>query len=243
MFKKMSQIISNNAATARSGFKAEHVAVTDERCIGAYTNYFQNHLQKTTVDMCVITKEKYDIRNKFSDGTENGTQLKKVEELGGQGHSFNRGHVSETFDNPHMRRYLVHLSIIRKGKRQTYMTPDQKKDFIALCNRNLEDIKQYLKKTIVGEEGKENQYWSIMKTDREFNNIELYMIETKKFYEYLENRIKIDISLKQNGTCLHLSPDIYLQRKGGEKTDKSPNDIQAKLKIDQNMLNLFQRIL
>jgi len=243
MFKRMSQTISNNASIARSGFKAEQVAVTDERCTNSYKNYFQNHLQKTIVDMNVITKEKYDILNKFSDGTENGTQLKKVEKIGGQGHSFNRSHVSETFENPHIRKYMVHLSLIRKGKRQTYMTPDQKKDFIELCNKNMPDIKQYLKKTIVGEEGRENQYWSIMKTDREFNNIELYMIETKKFYEYLISRIKIHISLKPNGTCLNLSPDIYLQRKGGEKTDKSPNDIQAKLKIDQNMLNLFERIL
>jgi hypothetical protein len=68
------------------------------------------------------------------------------------------------------------------------------------------------------------------------------MVTAQKFYEYLENRIKIDISLKSNGTCLSLSPDIYLQRKGGEKTDKSPNDIQAKLKIDQNILNIFERL-
>jgi len=95
----------------------------------------------------------------------------------------------------------------------------------------------------MGEAGKENQYWSIMKTDKTFTNIELYMVTAQRFYEYLVSRIKIDISLKSNGTCLNLSPDIYLQRKGGEKTDKSPNDIQAKLKINQDILNLFERIL
>lgn len=31
-------------------------------------------------------------------------------------------------------------------------------------------------------------------------------------------------------TCVHLNPFMYLQRKGGQKTDKFPNDIQLKLK-------------
>ena len=31
-------------------------------------------------------------------------------------------------------------------------------------------------------------------------------------------------------TCVHLSPLVYLQRKGGGKKDHSPDDIQAKLR-------------
>ena len=237
--KIMIQTLSNNAVTARSGFQAERIAVADPRFKAAYETYFQ----KSISDMKVVTGEKYDILVSFSDGTNARVQNKKVESLGGRGDSFDRRKIRDTFTNQFIRKYLTLLSLIRKGKRQTYMTPEQKKDFIALCNKNLQDVKQYLKKTFMGEAGKENQYWSIMKTDKNFTNIELYMVTTQKFYEYLEKRIKIDISLKSNGTCLNLSPDIYLQRKGGEKTDKSPNDIQAKLKIDQNMLNLFERIL
>lgn len=236
----MLQSLSKNSLTARSGFQAERVAVADPRFKPVYETYFQ----KSITDMKVVGGgEKYDIIVSFSDGTNARVQNKKVESLGGRGDSFDRRKIGSTFENQFIRKYLTLLSLIRKGKRQTHMTPEQKKDFIALCNKNLQDVKQYLKKTFMGEAGKENQYWSIMKTDRQFNNIELYMVTTQRFYEYLENRIKIDISLKSNGTCLNLSPDIYLQRKGGEKTDKSPNDIQAKLKIDQNMLNLFQRIL
>ena len=235
---EMLQSLSKNSLTARSGFQAERIAVTDPRFKAAYEKYFQ----KSITDMNVVTKEKYDILVLFSDGTEARVQNKKVESLGGRGDSFDRRRIGATFENQFIRQYLTLLSLIRKGKRQTHMTPEQKKDFIALCNRNLDDVKQYLKKTFMGEAGKENQYWSIMKTDKTFTNIELYMVTAQKFYEYLENRIKIDISLKSNGTCLSLSPDIYLQRKGGEKTDKSPNDIQAKLKIDQNILNIFERV-
>ena len=240
MFKRMIQNLSNNAVTARSGFQAERVAVADPRFKPAYETYFQ----KSITDMKVVVGgEKYDILVSFSDGTNARVQNKKVESLGGRGDSFDRRKIGSTFENQFIRKYLTLLSLIRKGKRQTNMTSEQKTDFITLCNKNLDDVKKYLKKTFMGEAGKENQYWSIMKTDNTFANIELYMVTTQKFYEYLVSRIKIDISLKSNGTCLNLSPDIYLQRKGGEKTDKSPNDIQAKLKIDQNMLNLFQRIL
>jgi len=239
MFKRMSQTISNNAVTARSGFQAERIAVNDPRFKTAYEKYFQ----KSISDMKVVSGEKYDILVSFSDGTQARVQNKKVEKLGGRGDSFDRRKLGTTFENQFIRQYLTLLSLIRKGKRQTHMTPEQKKDFIELCNKNLDDVKQYMKKTFMGEAGKENQYWSIMKTDKTFTNIELYMVTAQQFYEYLEKRIKIDISLKSNGTCLSLSPDVYLQRKGGEKTDKSPNDIQAKLKINQDILNLFERIL
>jgi hypothetical protein len=238
MLKRMIQPISNNAATARSGFQAERIAVTDARFKAAYERYFQ----KSISEMKVVSGEKYDIIVSFSDGTQARVQNKKVESLGGRGDSFDRRRIGATFENQFIRQYLTLLSLIRKGKRQTHMTPEQKKDFIVLCNKNLDDVKKYLKKTLMGEVGKENQYWSIMKTDKTFTNVELYMVTAQRFYEYLVSRIKIDISLKSNGTCLSLSPDIYLQRKGGEKTDKSPNDIQAKLKIDQNILNIFERV-
>jgi hypothetical protein len=236
--KKIMKPLSNNAVTARSGFQAERITISDPRFKAAYETYFK----KTITDLKVVSGEKYDIIISFSDGTNARVQNKKIESLGGRGDSFDRRKLGATFENQFIRQYLTLLSLIRDGKRQTHMTPEQKTDFIALCNKNLQDIKQYLKKTFMGEAGRENQYWSIMKTDKTFTNIELYMVTAQKFYEYLENRIKIDISLKSNGTCLSLSPDIYLQRKGGEKTDKSPNDIQAKLKIDQNILNIFERL-
>ena len=32
--------------------------------------------------------------------------------------------------------------------------------------------------------------------------------------------------------CVHLSPSCYLQRKGGGKTDRHPDDIQMKVKFN-----------
>ena len=82
-----------------------------------------------------------------------------------------------------------------------------------------------------------------MKTDKDFSFMNIYIINSKTFYTFIESTIHIDIKLKPNGTCLHLSPNIVLQRKGGGKTDHAPNHIQAKLKITQNILDICDKIL
>jgi hypothetical protein len=40
-------------------------------------------------------------------------------------------------------------------------------------------------------------------------------------------------------TCVHISPSIYLQRKGGGKTDANPDHIQAKFKLNAKIAALF----
>lgn len=40
-------------------------------------------------------------------------------------------------------------------------------------------------------------------------------------------------------TCVHLSPHIYLQRKGGGSADKRPNDIQMKLRLTPALTQVF----
>lgn len=78
------------------------------------------------------------------------------------------------------------------------MSEGQKKDFMKLCNNNLDDISQYIKKTLIGEDNTEkNDYWCIMKTNKTFTNMELYIISSKKLFEFIEQTIKIDIKLKK----------------------------------------------
>jgi hypothetical protein len=40
-------------------------------------------------------------------------------------------------------------------------------------------------------------------------------------------------------TCVHLNPYVYLQRKAGGKADHSPNQIQAKFKLQGKLLEKF----
>lgn len=230
---------SKNSLIAKSGIKAEKIFITDNEIKKALETYFKLKI----VSMEQIVKEKYDTIITFNDNTKLKIQNKKIENLGGRGDSFDRRHIKNTFENQFIRKYLTYLSLIRKSKTETFMTNDQKEDFINLCNNNLIDIKNYIKKTLLGENGKENNHWCIMKTDKNFNKIEIYVLSSLKLYEFISSSIKIDIKMKKNGTCLHLSPNISLQRKGGENTDNYPNHIQAKLKITQEILNLCDKIL
>jgi hypothetical protein len=230
---------SKNSLTAKSGFKAEEIFRTDNSIKCKLEKYFG----KNIISLNKIHGKKYDTQIYFEDGGSINFQNKKIENLGGRGDSFDRRHIKNTFNNQLIKKYLTLLTLIRKSKNETFMSEDQKIDFMKLCNNNLDDIRQYIKKTLIGEADEMNEYWCIMKTNKMFTNMELYVISSKKLFEFIEQTIKIDIKLKKNGTCLHLSPYIALQRKGGGNTDHSPNHIQAKFKFTQEILSLCDKLL
>ena len=234
----MEQEYSKNSSTAKSGFKAEEIFRTDKLIKCKLEKYFG----KNIISLDKIHGKKYDTKMYFEDGTILNIQNKKIENLGGRGDSFDRRHIKNTFKSQYIRKYLTLLTLIRKSKNESSMSKEQKIDFIELCNNNLHDIKQYIKTTLIGEDNETNDYWCIMKTDKTFTIIDLYMIPSKKLFEFIEETININIKLKKNGTCLHLSPYIALQRKGGGNTDHSPNHIQAKFKITQEILNLCDKL-
>jgi hypothetical protein len=237
--QSQSREYSRNSLTAKSGFKAEDIFRNDVEIKFALENYFG----KRIVSLNKVHGKKYDTQIYFEDGSCVNVQNKKIENLGGRGDSFDRRHIKDTFVNPNIRRYLTLLTLMRKTKTETLMNEHQKLDFIKLCNNNLDDIKQYIKKTLIGEESEMNDYWCIMKTNKEFTMKELFVISSVHMIDFIEQTINIDIKLKKNGTCLHLSPYIALQRKGGGETDHSPNHIQAKFKFTKEVLELCNKIL
>ena len=233
------QKYSKNSLTAKSGFKAEDIFRTDNLIKCKLEEYFG----KNITSLNKIHGKKYDTKVYFEDGSSINIQNKKIEKLGGRGDSFDRRHIKNTFNNQEIKKYLTLLTLIRERKNETSMSKEQKVDFVKLCNNNLDDITQYIKKTLIGEDTEMNDYWCIMETNKTFTDMKLYIISSKKMFEFIEQTIKIDIKLKKNGTCLHLSPYIALQRKGGDNTDHSPNHIQAKFKFTQEILSLCDKLL
>lgn len=233
------QKYSKNSLTAKSGFKAEDIFRTDNLIKCKLEEYFG----KNITSLNKIHGKKYDTKVYFEDGSSINIQNKKIEKLGGRGDSFDRRHIKNTFNNQEIKKYLTLLTLIRERKNETSMSKEQKVDFVKLCNNNLDDITQYIKKTLIGEDTEMNDYWCIMETNKTFTDLKLYIISSKKMFEFIEQTIKIDIKLKKNGTCLHLSPYIALQRKGGDNTDHSPNHIQAKFKFTQEILSLCDKLL
>jgi hypothetical protein len=238
LFQKLSIHNDKYSLIAKSGFKAEEIFRTNKDIKLSLEQYFKLNI----INIEKIQGKKYDSLITFDNHITLKIQNKKIENLGGRGDSFDRRHIKYTFENQFIRKYLTYLSLIRKNKNETFMTNDQKLDFIKLCNDHVDDIKQYIKKTLIGENKEENDYWCIMKTDEQFEHIQLYMVSSLTLYTFICDSIQIDIKMKKNGTCLHLSPYISLQRKGGTNTDHSPNHIQAKLKINQDILNLCHKL-
>lgn len=230
---------SKNSQIAKSGFQAEEIFRSDVIIKKKLENYFN----KKIIRMNKIHGKKYDTEIYFDDETIINIQNKKIENYNGRGDSFDRRHIKHTFSNIFIRKYLTLLTLIRKSKRKTLMSIEQKKDFIKLCNNNLDDILNYINKTLIGENDDKNHYWCIMKTDLNFSTKELYIISSNTLFNFIINNLNIDIKFKDNGTSLHLSKNISLQRKGGEKTDKNPNHIQAKLKFTLELLELCDKIL
>ena len=232
-------IPSKNSQTAKSGFKSEDIFRTDESIKTALESYFG----KNIVSLNKVHGKKYDTQLIFEDGTKANIQNKKIERLGGRGDSFDRRHIRDTFQNQFIRKYLTLLTLYRNTKTTTTMSLEQKRDFVQLCNHHLDDIRQYISKTLIGHGQDANHYWCIMKTNKTFSKKEIYMISSDTLTNFIDQSIHIDIKMKTNGTCLHLSPYIALQRKGGGNTDASPNHIQAKLKITEDIIKRCDRII
>jgi len=238
MESNITENLHTGSSIARSGLKAENIFINDLSLRKKIEKYFN----KSILKIVKVHGKKYDVIIIFTDNTNFKIQIKKIENLKSRGDSFDRRNIKNTFDNQFIRKNLVYLSLFRPSPRKTNMDSETKKYFIKLCNINIDDIKYFIKKTLIGPEDDGNDYFCIMHTNKTFDNIKLYCIDSHKLLEYIYKTLKIHIPLKDNGTCLHLSPNLYLQRKGSEKTDKSPNDIQSKIKIDNKILSICDKL-
>jgi len=222
---------------ALDGYKNEEYFRNDIGIKNVLEQYFQKPINN------IIKKshgKKTDNIIIFSDNSIINIQNKKFEYFGGRGNSFDRRHIKNTFDNQFLRKYLTYLTLFRPTKRTSNMTNEQKKDFKKLVNNNLNDILKYIKKSLIGSNINENDYFVMtFKSKNKKDDNESYIISSIKLYNYIKNNINIQIKR----TCLHLSNNIYLQRKGSDKTDKNPNHIQAKFKIDKNILRLCHKLI
>lgn len=157
------------------GLKAEHIFQTSESIKYKLEQYFKKQISSIVPANLI---KKYDSIINFEDGTKIKIQNKKFKSYNGFGNSFDRRHIKYTFNNQFLRKYLVLLALIRTTPTRSKMTSDQKRDFKKLCNNNLGDIRQYVRKALIGIGENSNEYFAIMKTDN-FEKIKWYIIKSK----------------------------------------------------------------
>jgi hypothetical protein len=232
--KKSKDKESIGSKTAKGGYRAEKHFRENKKVKESLEAFLKNKIKE-------IKKSKHGKKHDniivLEDESEIKIQNKKIVNENGRGNSFNRGKIDE-INHDEIIKNLKKLSYSRPTKTTTSMENEEKKEFIELCNNNKDILKNYITNCLG-----ENNYWCFMKSNDNFDNIELYIISHKELINYLLKNIKISIPLKKTGTCLRLSDNIYLQRKGGGKTDKNPDDLQSKLIIDKNLLSICKKIL
>lgn len=76
-------------------------------------------------------------------------------------------------------------------------------------------------------------YFLIVET-KDLAKGKLYLLCVHTLLGYLMKNLHVQIK----ETCIHVTPCMYLQRRGGDATDSRPNDIQTKLVLHEDVIKL-----
>ena len=196
-----------NALNAIKGVKAEKLLRTCPLVRSALSNYFGKPIREI---QDVPGRKKSDHHIIFEDGTRQNVQQKNGTG-GGRGWSFDR-------------RPLCHMPLTdsANGLLRTVCL-DRSNGWRSTVQLELALLDSLL---LGDDEQMEPHYFIHTMTDKD--GITSLSISPADVFV---KTIKDDAypHLKSKRTCVHLTPLVYLQRKGGGKTDHSPDDIQAKI--------------
>jgi len=218
-------ISSKNSTVARNGFRAEKVMCMQEDTKLAFEQVFGLPI----VALTVIHGEKHDIKVKFENGTETTIQNKDGGDKTGRGHSVDRRNVN-AYKNEPLATLLKTLCLPRTygdcGK--PVVSADVSKTVINMC--------------ILGEKEEERpKYFTHTTSDKDTGKIiSMSICTADDLMTFMYGTLYKEMVPKR--TCVHLSPNCYLQRKGGGKTDAKPDDIQMKFKFTEAIEALFTPI-
>lgn len=199
---------SKNALVARSGNRAEDILCASQNVLDALgLQFFQKKIIKCEK---VKGKKKSDVILTFEDESKTRCQVKNGTG-GGRGWSFDRRSVDKMPTNESIKDLLKIVCLHAGGERQV-----------------LPNDKALISKLILGEEDDMKPQYILHTKVKENVIVSLSVCSISKFLFRILNDAFETCNAKK--TCVHLSPYIYLQRKGGGKADHAPDDIQAKLR-------------
>jgi hypothetical protein len=200
---------SKNALVASSGFNAERILCTSLDVIKCLAQqYFRREIIKAEV---IKGGKKSDILFTFADGTNATAQLKNGNG-GGRGWSFNKRDLENIPTNNDVKSLVNTLCLNGGGDRKAVVPND----------------KPLITKLLLGED-EETKPQHFIHTKIKDGKIEsLFICPADKFIESIMKDAYENCWPKK--TCVHLSPLISLQSKGGKEMIRHPTRIQAKLR-------------
>jgi len=210
---------SKNATIAKNGVQAERGICQQQDVKEALEAFFGSPIRTITQ----VHGKKSDLNIGFENGVK--TTLQNKDGGGGRGWSVDRRSL-DGFNVKALNTLLTSLCIMKgKGTDRPIVPGTVSKDVLKMCMLG-DEPPAYFTHTTSNKLSKRIETMGICSTDAlmDFMNGGVY-----------ENMVP-------KRTCVHLSPNCYLQRKGGGKTDGRPDDIQMKITSKGGMMSLFRPI-
>ena len=212
---------SKNSLVAKNGFRAETAICSQEDVKRSLELYFNSPIK------CLnrLHGKKTDINIEFENGTITTTQNKDGNGTG-RGWSVDRRKV-EGFKDESLITLLKTLCL-KQGAEKPIISDRISKNVINMC--------------MIGSDEKEYpRYFTHTKSDKITGKIiSMSICGTEKLMAFMYNELYESMVPKL--TCVHLSPNCYLQRKGGGLKDTTPDNIQMKFIFTEAVETLFTPI-
>jgi len=228
-------IALNGSQIAKSGFTAETMMTTQSNIIPALEPYFGKQIKPNGITK-VEGRSKSDNKIEFTDDTCLMIQLKNTAiKANGAANSKSRGFSIDRRDvdkidteSPELTETLMSVCLHDATKERKTVSKDVSE--------------KILKRNILGSEPTtEPDYFIKTESDRITGEIvSLSIVKKDVFVGKLVSLLHDTVISKR--TCVHLSPNIYLQRKGGSKGENKPNQIQTKMVLTQDIDALFTKV-
>ena len=214
-------VCSKNALVAKNGLRAEMTICLQENIKQSLELYFNSSIKCLTR----IHGKKYDIIIEFENGTKTKIQNKDGDGKG-RGWSVDRRKV-ESFKDEQLIKLLKTLCL-KQGTEKPVISNNISKNVINMCMLGVieEEYPKYFTHT------KSNKITGNIISMSICNTDTLITFIHKELYNVMETK----------RTCVHLSPNCYLQRKGGGKKDFNPDNIQMKFKFTEEIEKIFINI-
>lgn len=210
--------IHSNAS--RSGLNAEEILVKSDTARELFEAYFGKRIKES---MVIKGGKKSDVIIHFEDGDRLTLQVKKGENK--RGHHVDRRPISR------------YQGIVHEVLRSICMERQPNKT-LEICKTQSMEI---TRKVLLGDDAEfqPNYFVHITCDDSTLNKLRI--ISTRELLAFLDNATYDRAIIPRS--CLNLSPYLYIQRRGGDKSDSKPNDAQAKLKLTGSLLKAYTTLI
>jgi hypothetical protein len=214
-------MLSRNAQIARKGNHAESLLCSQESVRQWLTTYFGKPVRSIEKipghkksDNRVLFEDNSSVRIQNKDGTGNG-----------RGWSIDRRDVDKVTSNTELHTLLRSICVARgKGTDRPTVPKQPNLLQLVLLGSEPEFAPEYVTHTTLNASGTDVASLDICPIDR--------------FLEGFEKEMHTTMVVKR--TCVHASPSLYFQRKGGQKGEGKPDQIQTKMhKLSPAVMELF----